>query len=470
MTVPSLPGQRHPIAGNLTCTPEFYRVLQQIAEYVRIQQSNSGNVDNSALQDQITRLFATLGPILSTNGTGILTRHGPQFAFVKPDDSANVTLTLDYSTDTLTADLTDLSDTGAGSLLAITVDAKGRITGTRAATITGTTGEIDVADGDASAGPPTISLADVSVSAGGTLKKRAFDAKGRLSQESAATTDDLTEGATNQWFTVARVRSAVLTGLSLATSAVIAATDTVLQAFGKLQAQITDNLLPKGYIDGLQMQWVSGTALTVSGGAAYIEGSSNVLRATSAIAKTGLSLSASTWYHVYLYDNAGTPDFELSTTAPASPYNGTARSKTGDSSRRYVGSVRTNTSNNIIAFVQYGNFIEYSLRAADALARILSNGVATTSTIVSASNIVPSTGVAILGFFQNTDTVSFAGVSNPAGPDLNTSVAGIYYLAQGLRTIGALQLDASQQCTYRMQATTPTSGLYIDVRGYHFTR
>lgn len=238
MTVPSLPGQRHPIAGNLTCTPEFYRVLQQLADYVRIQQANSGNVDNSALQDQITRLFATLGPILSTNGTGILTRHGPQFAFVKPDDSANVTLTLDYSTDTLTADLTDLSDTGAGSLLAITVDAKGRVTGTRAATITGTTGEIDISDGDASSGPPTISLSDVSVTAGGSIKKRSFDAKGRLSQESAATTDDLTEGATNQWFTAARVRSAVLTGLSLATSAVIAATDTVLGALGKLQAQI----------------------------------------------------------------------------------------------------------------------------------------------------------------------------------------------------------------------------------------
>lgn len=35
------------------------------------------------------------------------------------------------------------------------------------------------------------------------------------------------------------VRASVLTGLSTASSAVIAATDTVIQAFGKLQAQIT---------------------------------------------------------------------------------------------------------------------------------------------------------------------------------------------------------------------------------------
>lgn len=54
-----------------------------------------------------------------------------------------------------------------------------------------------------------------------------------------ADTDALTEGATNQYFTVARVRAALLTGLSVATSQVVAATDSVLQAIGYLQAQIT---------------------------------------------------------------------------------------------------------------------------------------------------------------------------------------------------------------------------------------
>jgi hypothetical protein len=57
----------------------------------------------------------------------------------------------------------------------------------------------------------------------------------------AKSTSDLTEG-TNQYFTAARVRAVVLTGLSLVTNAVISATDTVLSAFGKLQAQITANL------------------------------------------------------------------------------------------------------------------------------------------------------------------------------------------------------------------------------------
>ena len=57
----------------------------------------------------------------------------------------------------------------------------------------------------------------------------------------AKSTTNLAEG-TNQYFTAARVRAVVLTGLSLATNAVISATDTVLSAFGKLQAQITANL------------------------------------------------------------------------------------------------------------------------------------------------------------------------------------------------------------------------------------
>lgn len=55
---------------------------------------------------------------------------------------------------------------------------------------------------------------------------------------SPGSTDAVTEGATNLYFTVARVLAAVLTGLSTATNAAITATDTVLGALGKLQSQI----------------------------------------------------------------------------------------------------------------------------------------------------------------------------------------------------------------------------------------
>lgn len=59
---------------------------------------------------------------------------------------------------------------------------------------------------------------------------------------SSSTTDAITEGVTNQYFTVSRVLNSVLTGLSTATNSVITTADTILTAFGKLQKQITDAL------------------------------------------------------------------------------------------------------------------------------------------------------------------------------------------------------------------------------------
>ncbi|MBC3906204.1 hypothetical protein [Undibacterium umbellatum] len=52
-------------------------------------------------------------------------------------------------------------------------------------------------------------------------------------------TDAIAEG-NNKYFTVARVLSSALTGLSLVSNQAVAATDTVLQAIGYLQKQITD--------------------------------------------------------------------------------------------------------------------------------------------------------------------------------------------------------------------------------------
>ncbi|WP_313105077.1 hypothetical protein [Stutzerimonas nitrititolerans] len=55
---------------------------------------------------------------------------------------------------------------------------------------------------------------------------------------SPGTTDALAEGSTSLYFNESRVRNTVLTGLSLASSAAVAATDSVLSALGKIQAQL----------------------------------------------------------------------------------------------------------------------------------------------------------------------------------------------------------------------------------------
>jgi len=56
---------------------------------------------------------------------------------------------------------------------------------------------------------------------------------------SPGTTDNVVEGTTNLYFTPARVLATVLSGLSTATNVAITASDTVLSAFGKLQAQVS---------------------------------------------------------------------------------------------------------------------------------------------------------------------------------------------------------------------------------------
>lgn len=53
-----------------------------------------------------------------------------------------------------------------------------------------------------------------------------------------ANTDSLSEGSTNKWFTEARVRASLATGLSFADSTVIAATDSFLHIAGKLAARL----------------------------------------------------------------------------------------------------------------------------------------------------------------------------------------------------------------------------------------
>jgi len=93
-----------------------------------------------------------------------------------------------------------------------------------------------------------------------------------------ASTDGLSEGATNLYFTQARVRATPVAGLSLADKSSVVAADTVLAAIGKLQTQITNNAfrvetiattsvgqtsyaVPNGYTAGAVIVFFNGALL-----------------------------------------------------------------------------------------------------------------------------------------------------------------------------------------------------------------
>ena len=66
-------------------------------------------------------------------------------------------------------------------------------------------GETSVTNGSGVSGDPTVGLADVTATAGGSILRLAFDSKGRRSQQDTATTDNLTQGSTNLYFPEAPV-------------------------------------------------------------------------------------------------------------------------------------------------------------------------------------------------------------------------------------------------------------------------
>ena len=92
-------------------------------------------------------------------------------------------------------------------------------------------------------------------------------------------TDSITEGTSNLYFTAARVLATVLTGLSTATSSPVAATDNILNAIGKLQAYINTiysglainntGLTAGTYLNADGRKVIKGTGTTVDGTANF---------------------------------------------------------------------------------------------------------------------------------------------------------------------------------------------------------
>jgi hypothetical protein len=77
---------------------------------------------------------------------------------------------------------------------------------------------------------------------------------------SPGSTDAVPEGSTNKYFTVSRVLSTVLSGISFLTNTAVSATDTILAALGKLQAQLNGLFkIPDGGTSGQVLAKVDNT-------------------------------------------------------------------------------------------------------------------------------------------------------------------------------------------------------------------
>lgn len=310
-----------------------------------------------------------------------------------------------------TIGLKDVANSGTGTLLAVTRDGKGRVTGTRPATITGTAQQIDVANGNAAAGMPTLELAS-----------EVLDSLGKA--DSAV--QEVRPGA----------------------NVTVDNTDPrrpIVSAMGT----------PDGYIDGFKLSYSGAGQVSVSSGNAYVPSVGGIVSALPSA--PSVSVGTNAFGHVYLRADGST---EVDSTSPSAAYSGTARTKTGDSSCRYLGTVLTDSLGDVYMFMHVGAQITYMVTLENAPFRVLANGQQTTAATVSVASIVPTTSSIANFGITNIDAAvaalinsdAFAYTSNP------NSFAAI-----------PVPLDASNSFNYNY-IVTPTGGLYVDCLGYYFER
>jgi hypothetical protein len=238
---------------------------------------------------------------------------------------------------------------------------------------------------------------------------------------------------------------------------------TINEAFDSFDAAIGSD-----FIRGLKLEWLSSSSIKVNTGAAGLP--SGGMLTAAAITVTSISLGSNTWGHVYLYNSGSSSSpvaaIEVVTTAPVS-YFGSAYQKTGDASRRYLGSIRTNGSGNIFSFIHQGDRILYREQLNASPFRVLNAGTATVETSVVCTAVVPVTTRIALLRIVNTSTAQGASMGTS---DDNTSnlVRDIY---TNTEQVGETPLDSSQALTYKFVSAPGVGGaLYMDVVGYRFER
>ncbi len=118
----------------------------------------------------------------------------------------------------------------------------------------------------------------------------------------------------------------------------------------------------EGLLEGLQIRRLSANSVEILEGRAWVPApaTGELLVVRESVVKSGLVLPPSSTIQLYLWNNGGLEDIELSTQVPASPYYGdAARVKGGpdnttpdaspDPTRRWIGRLSTDASGGIVA-------------------------------------------------------------------------------------------------------------------------
>lgn len=227
----------------------------------------------------------------------------------------------------------------------------------------------------------------------------------------------------------------------------------------------------KGYVDGqADMEFIRGLDIfvssanfTVSPGALYLPASAKRISNTAIQTIVLSSLATGTTYHIYAFDNAGTFGIEYSATVPVR-YGVKASIKTGDNTRRYLGSFHVSGGGVVCSvFLQNGR-ATHNFGWADT-GRVLSNGKATTSTSVAFGQFVPQeTGKTVILATTNGSSNVTASIGVISGVDMFSAQLNFD------KSVLELPIPNGPTLYYRFGGTPATAGLYIDIGGYTYDR
>jgi len=264
---------------------------------------------------------------------------------------------------------------------------------------------------------------------------------------------------------------AILTNASTLTSSAVTRTTTLNGGLTNSQTNIVvadGSWMPTANItilvDSEQMSCTrSGNTLTCTRG---FNGTANVVHSN------GATVGAQFIYYVYVYDNSGTAAIEVSTTAPASSaWFGTARSKTSDTSRRYVGFAPLAFDGNLANFQSEGRqellIIRYQNDTGNQN-RMLTNVSPTTNTVKSLATVMP---VGARSFEATIYNLASAGIcyfdtseSGTSGTGLNPAGGvGLYAQNPAVTSTTWLPVNASQEFRYSYLGTPTGGAIYLDL-------
>lgn len=227
---------------------------------------------------------------------------------------------------------------------------------------------------------------------------------------------------------------------------------------------------------------LDGHTVTVSPGMCYVPGTGRVL--SDGTASVVVPSTPSTEFHLYAYDmGGGVMGLEASTTGPAAPYLGTARCKTGDQTRRYLISGRTNASGLLRpgkhtrpAEMANRVMLDAATAAGSIPVTILSGLVATTPQVVDLSGVLPATANRAIVQVMNPSSFTLYTGRSDTGTVSPTNYQ--YAAIPGSCPVLDVTLDANRQFSVLLSATTILGGIIalltgsvtLTLVGYDFDR